>query len=120
VPHEDAAAKPCPREIPLESCRIIGNIDSAYHTAIHAFLGKWIELRSEVQNSWRNVVYRDFNSVVATGVSHLAVAMVKQSELALAVDFPGLENYQTVMGNLTGGEPDEYCVSLRVTRGSSS
>ncbi|KAK8134925.1 hypothetical protein PG984_006937 [Apiospora sp. TS-2023a] len=120
VPQEDAAAKPCPREIPLESCRIIGDIDSAYHIAIRAFLGKWIELRSEVQNSWRDVAYRCSNSVVATGVSHLAVAMVKQSELALAVDFPGLESYQTVMGNLTGGEPDKYCVSLRVTRGSSS
>ncbi|KAK8006104.1 hypothetical protein PG991_012401 [Apiospora marii] len=99
LPQEDAAAKPCHNEIPLESCRIIGDVDIAYNMA----------------NAWINVVDKGLHSVVAAGVSHLAVAMVKQSEAALAVDFPGRENYQTVMGTLTGGNPDKCRVSLRIT-----
>ncbi|KAK7978472.1 hypothetical protein PG988_005962 [Apiospora saccharicola] len=120
LPQEDEAAKSSHHRIPLESCRIVGDVDVAYHMAVHALARKWIELRSEVQTAWRNVVYGGLHSVVATGASHLTVAMVKQSELALATDFPGRDNYQTVLGTLTGVKPDKCLVSLRITRCSSS
>ncbi|KAL7945465.1 hypothetical protein V8C42DRAFT_353111 [Trichoderma barbatum] len=69
-------------EVPLESYRIIE--DNA--------MTDYIQLRSLLQDTWRRVAYQNLNSALAATLAKVAVAMIKQSEATIFVDFPGYES----------------------------
>ena len=94
-------------EIPLESYRIIedeSGLVTDYLIAIYSLVKEWIELRHYVQGLWREVSYGGLNSSVAGALSNMAVAMIKQTESAIFVNFPGHESYETVMKTITRGD----------------
>ncbi|KAI2470526.1 hypothetical protein F4781DRAFT_175854 [Annulohypoxylon bovei var. microspora] len=93
-------------DVPLESYRIIEDkegIATDYLMAIYALWTEWADLRSYLQGIWREVAYNGLNSAVAGELSNLAIAMVKRTESAVFVDFPGHESYETVMQTITRG-----------------
>lgn len=97
-------------EIPLESYRIIEDEDGLvtdYLIAVYSLAQQWIALRRYLQGVWHEVSYDGLNSAVAGALSNAATAMVKQTESAIFVDFPGgHESYETVMRTITRGDPD--------------
>jgi hypothetical protein len=97
-------------EIPLESYRIIedeSGVVTDYLMAVYSLVKEWIELRNYVQGLWREVSYGDLNSAVAGALSNMAVAMIKQTQSAIFVNFPGHESYDTVMQTITRGDPEK-------------
>ncbi|KAL1858889.1 hypothetical protein Daus18300_009758 [Diaporthe australafricana] len=97
-------------DVPLESYRIIEDeegIMTDYLMAVYALAEDWLELRSYIQETWQDVVYQGLNSAVAGAVSNIAIAMLKGSESAIFVDFPGHDSYETVVKTLTRGDPDK-------------
>lgn len=98
------------KEIPLESYRIIEDetgIVTDYLMAVYSLVQQWAELRDYVQNLWHEVAYDGLNSAVGGAMSNVAIAMVKQTQSAIFVDFPGHDSYQTVMNTITRGDPDK-------------
>lgn len=96
--------------IPLESYRIIedeNGLITDYLMAVYSLVKEWIELRHYVQGLWREVSYGGLNSGVAGALSNMAVAMIKQTESAIFVNFPGHESYETVMKTITRGDPEK-------------
>ncbi|MBE3047101.1 hypothetical protein IMZ48_32180, partial [Candidatus Bathyarchaeota archaeon] len=96
--------------IPFESCRIIesevsNSID--YFMAISALALCWVTLRQHIQGVWHDVAYDGLNSAVAGAISNIAVSMVKQTEVAIFVDFPDLDSYEIVTHSLMGGDPNK-------------
>ncbi|KAH7394764.1 hypothetical protein BKA66DRAFT_509561 [Pyrenochaeta sp. MPI-SDFR-AT-0127] len=97
-------------EVPIESYRIIEDSDglvSEYLLAVYAVTREWSELRSCIQNLWREVAYDGLNGAVAASLTNIAVGMVKQTSNAVFVDFPGHDSYETIMKTLTRGDPDK-------------
>lgn len=97
-------------EVPLESYRIIEDEDGVitdYLMAVYAFIKEAMDYRQCVQEFWREVAYADLNSAVAGTLSNMAIAMVKQVELSIFVDFPGHDSYETIMNTITRGDPDK-------------
>ncbi|KAI2636277.1 hypothetical protein GGS26DRAFT_486893 [Hypomontagnella submonticulosa] len=97
-------------DVPLESYRIIEDEDgitTEYLMAVYAIWRDWAELRLLIQNTWREVAYDGLNSAVAGELSNLAVAMIKQTESAIFVEFPGHDSYETVMQTITRGNVDK-------------
>ncbi|KAF2868102.1 hypothetical protein BDV95DRAFT_580257 [Massariosphaeria phaeospora] len=97
-------------DVPVESYRIIEDKDglvSEYLLAVYAVITEWCELRSTVQDLWREVAYEGLNGAVAASLTNVAVAMVKQTCIAVFADFPGHESYETIMRTLTRGDPDK-------------
>lgn len=74
--------------------------------ACYSLSKQWIELRHHVEGLWREVAYGGLNSAAAGTLSNVAIAMIKQSETAIFIEFPGHESYETVMNTLTRGNPD--------------
>lgn len=94
------------KEVPLESYRIIEDetgIVTDYLMAVYSLIQQWTELRSYLQTTWHEVAYHGLNSSVAGAISNIAVAMIKQTESAIFVDFPGHESYDTVFQTITRG-----------------
>lgn len=107
---KSAAKETSLEEVPLESYRIIEDEDGLvtdYLVAVYSLVMQWIELRHYVQSLWRQVSYGGLNSAVAGTLSNMAIAMVKQTESAIFVDFPGHESYETVMNTITRGDPEK-------------
>jgi hypothetical protein len=105
-------------EVPLESYRIIDDesgIITDYLMAVFSLVKQWIELRSYVQGLWREVSYCALHSAVAGALSNMAIAMIKQTESAIFVDFPGHESYETVMKTITRGDPDKAKGTFHMT-----
>jgi hypothetical protein len=97
-------------DVPIESYRIIEDKDglvSEYLLAVYAVTQEWSALRSNVQDLWREVAYDGLNSAVAATLSNIAVAMVKQTCMAVFRDSPGHESYDTIIKTLTRGDPDK-------------
>lgn len=77
-----------------------------YLIAIYSLVNRWVKLRYFVQDIWEKVAYSNFNSAVAGSISNTAVAMIKQTESEISVDFPGHESFETVMNTITRGDPE--------------
>ncbi|TVY37932.1 hypothetical protein LOCC1_G006747 [Lachnellula occidentalis] len=110
-----AKKKPAEKEasiedIPLESYRIIQDetgITTDYLMAVYSLIKQWAELRDYVQKLWHEVAYDGMNSAVGGAMSNVAIAMVKQTQSAIFVDFPGHDSYETVMNTITRGDPEK-------------
>lgn len=102
-------AKPAPQtldQVPLESYRIIEAADGIvtdYLLAVYSLFEETLDLRSYMSGVWREVAYEGLNSAVAGTLAHLATAMVKRTEAAIMIEFPGHESYETVMQTMTRG-----------------
>ena len=64
--------------------------------------------------TWARVSYGDLNSAVTGTLSNVAIAMVKQTEAAIFVDFSGHEYYETVMKTITQGDPEKAQGKFRI------
>lgn len=109
-PLPKATPEASPADIPIESYRIIEDSDglvSEYLLAVYAVTREWSELRSYIQNLWREVAYDGLNGAVAASLTKIAVGMVKKTSNAVFVDFPGHDSYEIIMKPLTRGDPDE-------------
>ncbi|KNG89764.1 hypothetical protein ANOM_002006 [Aspergillus nomiae NRRL 13137] len=105
-----AALTPCLDEVPLESYRIIEDetgIITDYLMATYSFVRQWVELRHYLQGVWRDVAYNGLNSAVAATLSNIAIAMIKDTQSQIFVDFPGHESFETIMKTITRGDPDK-------------
>ncbi|TLD19108.1 hypothetical protein PspLS_09896 [Pyricularia sp. CBS 133598] len=61
----------------------------------------WIELRDTLGTNWYAVARVDFN-IAAVGAScQLATALIRQSELAILVDFADFDDFQKVLTTIT-------------------
>ncbi|KAI7344544.1 hypothetical protein KC320_g8778, partial [Hortaea werneckii] len=101
------AAAPPLSDLPIESYRIIEDQDglvSDYLMAVYAVVQEWIELRSYTQDLWHEVAYEGLNGAVAASLTNTAVAMVKQTCIAVFAEFPGHESYETIMQTITRGD----------------
>ncbi|KAK6844328.1 hypothetical protein PG995_014438 [Apiospora arundinis] len=108
--HEQAASAQPLGQVPFHSYRIIEDGDGLgtdYLMAVHALTHEWVNLREYVQHTWYEVAYEGLNSAVAAAVSNIAISMIKRSEFALAIDFPGHDDYPTIMKTLTRGKASE-------------
>ena len=116
-------AKPPPSlallDIPFESYRIIEGEEGTrteYLMAVQSVVVEWIDLRQYVQSLWRDVAFGKLNSAVGGTLSNIAISMVKQTEAAVFVDFPGHESYKVIMNTITRGNVDKaqgmFSVSL--------
>ncbi|KAL2063798.1 hypothetical protein VTL71DRAFT_5603 [Oculimacula yallundae] len=95
--------------VPFESYRIIESEDGLrtdYLMAVQSVFEEWIKLRHYVQSLWRDVAYGKLNSAIAGTLSNIAISMVKQTESAVFVEFPGHETYKVIMNTITRGNPD--------------
>lgn len=104
-------------DIPLESYRIIedeNGLITDYLMAVYSLVKEWIELRHYVQGLWRETSYGGLNSGVAGALSNMAVAMIKQTESAIFVNFPRHESYETVMKTITRGDPEKAQGSFHI------
>ncbi|KAL6700868.1 hypothetical protein J3F84DRAFT_133002 [Trichoderma pleuroticola] len=103
-------------EVPLESYRIIEDNDmTEYVMAVLALARDWIQFRSFLQDFWAKVAYKNLNSAVAATTAKIAVAMVKQSEATIFVDFPGYESFEMIMHTLTRGDIQKAEREFRLT-----
>lgn len=105
-----AAKEPAIVDVPIESYRIIEDqegIVTDYLMATYALAEEWVQLRNSMQKTWRNVAYKGLNSAVAGTLGNVAVSMLKRSELAMHVDFPGHDSFHTVVNTLTRGDADK-------------
>ncbi|ORX97348.1 hypothetical protein BCR34DRAFT_578009 [Clohesyomyces aquaticus] len=108
-PTPKTAAEPSLADVPVESYRIIedkGGLMSEYLIAVYAVIQEWSQLRSFTQDLWHEVAYDGLNGAVAASLTNMAVTLVKQTCLAVFVDFPGHESYETIMKTITRGDPD--------------
>ncbi|KAH6611384.1 hypothetical protein Trco_001404 [Trichoderma cornu-damae] len=103
-------------DVPLESYRIIEDDGmTEYVMAALALTRDWIQLRSFLQDIWRRVAYQSLNSAVAATLSNIAVAMIKQSEATIFIDFPGYESYEMIMQTITRGDVEKAQSEFRLT-----
>ncbi|KAL6902502.1 hypothetical protein GGI43DRAFT_422180 [Trichoderma evansii] len=92
-------------DTPLKRYRIVeDNNMTMYAMAVFALTRDMIQLRSFLQDIWRKVAYKNLNSAVAATVSNIAVAMIRQSEATIFVDFPGYESFEMVKQTITRGD----------------
>lgn len=97
-------------DVPLESYRIIEDeegIMTEYLLAVYSIMKEWSGLRSYLLGIWREVAYEKLNSAVAACLSNVAIAMVRQTESAIFVDFPGHESYEIIMQTITRGDVEK-------------
>lgn len=93
-------------QVPLESYRIIEDADGIitdYLLAVYALFEESIDLRLYMSGVWHDVAYKGLNGAVAATLADLATAMVKRTEVAIMIEFPGHESYETVMRTITRG-----------------
>ncbi|RYC82256.1 hypothetical protein BFJ63_vAg14848 [Fusarium oxysporum f. sp. narcissi] len=102
---------PATDEIPIESIRIIEDngevgLVTDYLLAVYSTVKEWADLRAYTQSLWKEVAYEGLNSAVAGAVSNLTISMVKRTNAAIFVDFPGHDTYETTMNTITRGNMD--------------
>lgn len=93
------------RSRPLKDYKLIELNDKGeppgYMLAALQLFRDWTELRKTLGASWQAVAQNGLN-IAAVGAScHLATALIKQGELAIFVDFPGLETFQNILATIT-------------------
>lgn len=71
--------------------------------AVFALFQESVDLRLYMSGVWHDVAYKGLNGAVAATLADLSTAMVKRTESAIMIDFPGHESYETVMGTITRG-----------------
>ncbi|KAL7795378.1 hypothetical protein V8C37DRAFT_374320, partial [Trichoderma ceciliae] len=86
-----------------------------YVMAVLALTRDWIQLRSFLQDIWRRVAYKNLNSAAAATLSNIAVAMIKQSEATIFIDFPGYESYEMIKETITRGDVEKAETEFRLT-----
>ncbi|KAE9368958.1 hypothetical protein N431DRAFT_382769 [Stipitochalara longipes BDJ] len=113
--------------ISLESFRIIEDENgerTEYLMAVYSLVQQWVELRQYIQKLWHEVSYGGLNSAAAATVSNIAIGMIKQTQSAIFIDFPGHDAYETVMRTITRGKPDQaqgmFSISLSRMRPKSN
>ncbi|KAK1243913.1 LOW QUALITY PROTEIN: hypothetical protein MKX08_002051 [Trichoderma sp. CBMAI-0020] len=95
-------------DIALESYRIIEEDDaSEYAMAVLALTRDMIQFRLFLQGIWRKVAYRNLNSAVAAATSNIAVAMIKQYEATIFIDFLGYESFERIKQAIMHGEDEK-------------
>ncbi|KAK4238128.1 hypothetical protein C8A03DRAFT_15370 [Achaetomium macrosporum] len=97
-------------DVPLESYRIIQDTDGIitdYLMAVYGIIREWLDLRAYLQGIWHECAYDGLNSAVCGTLSNLAVAMIQRTASTIFVDFPGHDNYETVMSTITRGNPEK-------------
>ncbi|KFX89139.1 hypothetical protein V490_07211 [Pseudogymnoascus sp. VKM F-3557] len=103
-------------ELPFESYRIIedtSGLITDYLIAVFSISQQWAILRRFLQRLWIEVSYKGLNSAVAGTLCNIATAMIKQTESAIFVDFPGgHESYETVTNTITRGDKRSFRLHL--------
>lgn len=97
-------------DVPLESIKIIespGALVTDYLMAVYSVVKEWASLRAFVQGVWKEVAYEGLNGAVAGAVSNVAINMIKQAGSTIFVDYPGHDDYETIMNTITRGNPDK-------------
>ncbi|KAI1193100.1 hypothetical protein F5X97DRAFT_315343 [Nemania serpens] len=97
-------------DVPVESYRVIQDEEWAvtdYMVAVYALVQECAELRAYLQGQWREVAYDGLNSAIVGALSNIAVTRVERSAIAMFIDFPGHDSYETVMRTITSGDPDK-------------
>ena len=106
-PNAQSSAKSSMADIPVESYRIIEDTDglvSEYLVAVYSVISEWVELRSFTQELWRETAYANLNGAVSASLTKSAVAMIKQTCIAVFAEFPGHESYKTIIQTITHGD----------------
>ncbi|KAG9230485.1 hypothetical protein BJ875DRAFT_520044 [Amylocarpus encephaloides] len=85
-----------------------------YLIAIMSLSREIAGLRREVQSIWHEVAYEGLNAAVGGAMSKMATSMIKQIELAIFVDFPGYDLYETMMYTITFGNPNDPRIGFRL------
>lgn len=96
-------------KVPFESYRIIEDetgLMTDYLMAVYSLAQEWVELRGTLQELWRQAAYDGLNTAIAGEVSRVAVAMITQTESLIFVDFPGHDDFETVLQTITRGHID--------------
>ncbi|KAI1028818.1 hypothetical protein LB503_002684 [Fusarium chuoi] len=106
-------------EIPIESIRIIEDsgevgLVTDYLLAVYSTVKEWAALRAYNQSLWKEVAYEGLNSAVAGAVSNLTISMVKRTNAAIFVDFPGHDTYKTTMNTITRGNMERAQGNFRL------
>ena len=86
--------------------------------AVQSAIAEWIDLRQYVPSLWLDVAFGKLNGAVAGTLSNIAISMVKQTEAAVFVDFPGQESYKVIMNTITRGHVDKAQGMFSVTFGT--
>ncbi|CVL11258.1 uncharacterized protein FPRN_11076 [Fusarium proliferatum] len=110
---------PATDEIPIESIRIIEDsgevgLVTDYLLAVYSTVKEWAALRAYNQSIWKEVAYEGLNSAVAGAVSNLTITMVKRTNAAIFVDFPGHDTYKTIMNTITRGNMEKAQGNFRL------
>lgn len=77
-----------------------------YLMAVYSLVRQWADLRYYLQGLWRQVAYEGMNSAVAAALSNIAIAMIKDTQSQIFVDFPGHDSFESIMNTITLGDPD--------------
>ncbi|KAF9879507.1 hypothetical protein CkaCkLH20_03050 [Colletotrichum karsti] len=103
-----------PREVmeetPLDSYRLLEEDDSlmtSFTMAALAFKAEWSQTRNYIQDLWHDVAYEKFNSAIAGGVSNVALAKIKKTELEMFADFPKHNCFESIVLALNRGNTDQ-------------
>lgn len=112
-------------DIALESYRIIEDDDmTEYSMAVIALTRDMIQFRLILQDEWRKVAYKNLNSAAAAATANIAVAMVKQTEAIIFIDFPGYESFEMIKQTVIQGDVEqadnEFRFTIRTTGDRSS
>ncbi|QGI98553.1 hypothetical protein CEK26_011622 [Fusarium fujikuroi] len=110
---------PATDEIPIESIRIIEDsgevgLVTDYLLAVYSTVKEWAALRAYNQSLWKEVAYEGLNSAVAGAVSNLTISMVKRTNAAIFVDFPGHDTYKIIMNTITRGNMERAQENFRL------
>jgi hypothetical protein len=104
-------------DVPIESYRIIEDdrLVTEYLLAVYAVAEEWVSLRCTIQDLWREVFHDGLHGTVAASLTNIAVAMVKQTCMAVFAEFPGHEPYDTIIQTITRGDQDKAQADFRQT-----
>jgi hypothetical protein len=95
-----------PREIPLESCRIIED-ETDYSMAVMSIAELWIQLRHEMMGNWYGVAYNGMNTAVASSSCKVAIGMIKEAQSDIFFEFPERDSFDTITRKLLNGDPNK-------------
>ncbi|KAF4555126.1 Hypothetical protein D9617_3g021970 [Elsinoe fawcettii] len=92
-----------PDEVTLDQYRIVHEDEERrtdYFMAVFSFFHDWVELRKDILWAWFAVAFHGDNAAVAGATSTWAVAFIKRAEQMIARDFPGEEDFSSMLFTL--------------------